>query len=1145
MKRPLYLLLTILSLNVLSVSAQKYPHTLLWRISGRNGEKPSYLYGTMHLTDERLFNLGDSLYAAIKQSDGFATELDPDDLSAFVIEEVKKEIVDAQSIHDLLSDKDYKVYAPRLAKKLKKSPDKITTQDILLEKNKWMQDSYRTGKMKTFLDIYLYDIARRQGKWTGGIEDMDDQRGLIRDIVDKSDIEDVLADDSVTTSREAERMIAFYTSQDLEGIDSFSNQNRTDPVMLRRNKKMSARIDSLSSIRSMVFAVGAAHLPGEQGLIELLRKKGFRVDPVFSDKHIQASQYKVQEIPIVWNPVTDENGLYQASMPGKPGNIQLYGVLNMKMYIDFFNGTGYFTTAVRSAMNIHGTDSMINAMASNLFPSKSRDVSTPITLNGSKGRMYSLNDKEGVKKGMILVKDGVIYVAMGTSMKADSQQMNLLDRFLAGFKVLDIIKKDPSFNLFSDSVLAFRIEVPGKPQPYNLPKSKDREGWDSKMYMSVDNQEGVYYLFGANSVKPGKYIDNDSTFLVELKNKAQKNLSLLSSDTSFFSNDNRIVEFSGKMKAADAWMTARYIARGNRWYGLAAIYPTAADSVKIVRFLQSFALLNYPSQNWQYAKSPDTLISSWTPAPIRTLKKDSSDDASIDSIYNSFDSSRSNTYSILTSHLNPYYWISSDSAFWAERVARHFSKTDSVIYKKPISNGDAKGWEWVKLKKNSTLYERQRLLLDGDELYSLYVSTPRKEIFSDNTNRFFEEFRFQKPPAKMSYTTPKAELLMTALFSDDSARAATAFEYLDNAPFEKSDLPLLHRSFFKRTSFKGYWLNSSQINDAITERILLLKDGSSFTFAAEKYRTVPDSGSDLKNNLLRIMAAFPDSAHFAQMATLLSVSPPRDLLSYYFLRRLQDTMELTARVMPKLLPLLSDSLVGPSIINLSASLLDSGRLSLGDIIPYQANLLHYAGRRAKVLAKEPGDYSNDLALINLLGRLNNPKSNAALNKFLSAKENYLRIKAIEALLGNKQLVDPSVYLRLAKDKGSRITLYKALLKVEKASQFPAEYRTQKRFAESKIYDQASEDEEPSSLVFLKTKSAVINRGKKMFYFYKVQVDDDGSYYLACAGPYDTDPLKLNVTNSSAMIDYEEEFSAEQMEEQMNKLIRKFSEEEKK
>ena len=69
---------------VKNLAAQKtlYPNSLLWRISGKGLTRPSYLYGTMHLQDRRLFQFSDSLYYFLEHTDGYAMEIDPDELFA-------------------------------------------------------------------------------------------------------------------------------------------------------------------------------------------------------------------------------------------------------------------------------------------------------------------------------------------------------------------------------------------------------------------------------------------------------------------------------------------------------------------------------------------------------------------------------------------------------------------------------------------------------------------------------------------------------------------------------------------------------------------------------------------------------------------------------------------------------------------------------------------------------------------------------------------------------------------------------------------------------------------------------------------------------------------------------------------------------
>jgi uncharacterized protein YbaP (TraB family) len=222
--------------------AQKPASTLLWKISGNGLEKPSYLYGTMHLTDERIFNLGDSVYAAIEKTDGFAIELDPENFTAIIIDEAKRSLKQSKLLKEMLNDKTFKRYGKALAKKLNKDENEITTADVIREKNKWVEESLRTGKMQTFLDAYLFDIARRLGKWTGGIEDISDQSGAIDYLFDETDVQQLAADDNTSgyDALPAEQLIKIYIAGDLHAIDSLSGLSDSafnDALLVKRNKK--------------------------------------------------------------------------------------------------------------------------------------------------------------------------------------------------------------------------------------------------------------------------------------------------------------------------------------------------------------------------------------------------------------------------------------------------------------------------------------------------------------------------------------------------------------------------------------------------------------------------------------------------------------------------------------------------------------------------------------------------------------------------------------------------------------------------------------------------------------------------------------------------------------------------------------------
>src|SRR5688500_10742390 len=118
MKRLLYPLCTALAVTLLfSAAAQKpsYPNTLLWRISGKGLSKPSYLFGTMHLADRRLFHFSDSLYHYLEKADGYAMEVDPEEIMSALMETLSAPDTSSY-LHTGMDKKDFKKVAADLEK---------------------------------------------------------------------------------------------------------------------------------------------------------------------------------------------------------------------------------------------------------------------------------------------------------------------------------------------------------------------------------------------------------------------------------------------------------------------------------------------------------------------------------------------------------------------------------------------------------------------------------------------------------------------------------------------------------------------------------------------------------------------------------------------------------------------------------------------------------------------------------------------------------------------------------------------------------------------------------------------------------------------------------------------------------------------
>ncbi|MGN6495590.1 MAG: TraB/GumN family protein [Agriterribacter sp.] len=1114
-------------------------NTLLWKISGNGLMKPSYLFGTIHLTDDRIFNIGDSLYRAIETSDGLAVEADPEEISAYFIDEVRKQLNDSRKIKEMLSEKKFKQHSKALSKKFNKPADEITSRDILKEKNRWVTESYRNGKMTTFLDAYLFDIARRQGKWTGGIEDIADQKGLPDDIVDESDVEWVAADNESKSKETVEAMIQLYINSDLNGIERFSNFSDSayrDALLTRRNIKMARRMDSLSSIRSMVFAVGAAHLPGKSGIIQLLTDKGFTVEPVFYSKKIKAADYKVKEQNIPWFNIEDTKGLYTVKMPGKAGDVNMFGVVDMKMYFDIFSSTGYFASAMNTPYGARGIDSISNLMAKSMFDVENFKASKKITINGIEGRELELDNGDGFRRGYILAKGSTIYLAYGHAIKRNIETEGTIAKFLGSFKVFDNPQKNARFLTFTDSALAYSVDLPGKPQPADkLVESFGDRTIKSNMKICIDEQSGTYLFFGVNEAKPGHYLENDSVLFANIKSTVEAKTTKKTIDTTYIKNNNRILEYAGIMQESGLMMKTYYELRGNRWYALVAIYNSSMEPASVQRFFQSFKISEYPEITWKASTTGNGELSSWTPSDW-TLYDDSTSTGKSDeaTMYTSFDRSRSDSYSVVENTLGKYYWFNEDSLFWKAVVNINTGYNDTLLSKKEVMNGSLKGMELLTQQKGSNNVQRKRIILAGNKLYNIVTVLPLQQIRSENVNRFFDDFRINSTPDEPRFVfRSKAKMLLEDLASTDSATHSAAVEGLSEASFTKQDLPLLHNALLATYTDDGSSYRST--HELITNSINSIGDSTSAQFAFDRYAAANASG---KKFMLEIISHYPTKQNYLRLQQLLT-SNPTVQPTYSFTDNLIENDSVTATIIEKLLPLMADSNLSGSMIRVFNNLHDSGLVLLDKIKPYLNNLLELGERRYQELKKDPDSYGyGNMDLLKLLGKVNAPATNALLRKWIGLPQFYLANKCVELLLHNKQPVTTSEIYKLAEDRSYRIEIYNTLKEAKKHNIFPKKYLTQKHFAESLVFNFASDDASPSEVAFYSSESSLFGGKKETFYFFKVgyEGDEGKTFYLAIAGPFNTAPTNFDTENAYANILFDKEFDPSEIAAQKKELI---------
>lgn len=261
--------------------------SLLWEISGKNLKQSSYLFGTMHVQDESVFHMEHIAKAYIDSCEAFAMEVLLDEVNPVVMQQHL--LMKNTNMKDLLSEEEYAQVDAFMKEKLgqglllfsKMKPFFLASQLMQLDMSK---------EKELHMDIDFLQYARKQGKIVFGVEQFEDQIRAVDKISLKDQAQMLLriVSDTVSDNSSMDKLKAAYILQDIELLyeitvsDTSMPSNFIDAFLIHRNKEMTKTIIKTAKKHSSFYAVGAAHLGGPDGIIALLRKKGYTVRPVIS-----------------------------------------------------------------------------------------------------------------------------------------------------------------------------------------------------------------------------------------------------------------------------------------------------------------------------------------------------------------------------------------------------------------------------------------------------------------------------------------------------------------------------------------------------------------------------------------------------------------------------------------------------------------------------------------------------------------------------------------------------------------------------------------------------------------------------------------------------------------------------------------------
>jgi len=265
---------------------QKSDKSLLWRISGKGLKRASYLMGTIHVICKEDYIWTDSMQKAMEQTDRVCFEMDMDDPSLQMKVAAGLLMSDGKTLEDFYTPEQYQ----RLSSFLQ---DSLGIPVMFLNKMKPVALSAMVATKVVSCAVpesyegRITELAHKQKKEITGLETPEEQIAVFDKINTDSAAVALLdaIDHTDSMKTEFDNLLSAYKAQDLPAmykliIQSPDMKADLDDFLFKRNKNWVPDIVKMIQKESVFIAVGAGHLWGDEGVINLLRKAGYTVEPV-------------------------------------------------------------------------------------------------------------------------------------------------------------------------------------------------------------------------------------------------------------------------------------------------------------------------------------------------------------------------------------------------------------------------------------------------------------------------------------------------------------------------------------------------------------------------------------------------------------------------------------------------------------------------------------------------------------------------------------------------------------------------------------------------------------------------------------------------------------------------------------------------
>lgn len=420
-------LFLLIGLPLMAVSQTKTYPSLLWKISGKGLTKPSYLYGTMHVSNRVAYHLSDQFFEALKSVEVVGLETNPGEW----LQNMEK-YGDLEQISNVEMNRSlYRFYEDAFQFN---TPDKKLYGNLLsydaeiinglLFRNTMNKENFQEN---TYIDLFIYQAASKLNKQVISLEDfgVSEIKARLAAVPDKKQSDE---EKNYRNYKDfysiGEKIEDAYRKGDLSMLDSLTqmsdSKNMIKFLLEDRNVFFVNTMDSVLKQKTIFAGVGAAHLAGKNGVIEMLRRKGYTLEPVMpkiskkADDEREAFDHQFKPVKFIKQSSADS--VISINTPGRLFTLAKTSLITYQLCADMINGNFFTITTFKTfgALQKMNDDLILKKIDSLLFeniPGKITSKEKLTTPNGIKGFDIATKTKKGdSQRYHIYAHNDVLYI---------------------------------------------------------------------------------------------------------------------------------------------------------------------------------------------------------------------------------------------------------------------------------------------------------------------------------------------------------------------------------------------------------------------------------------------------------------------------------------------------------------------------------------------------------------------------------------------------------------------------------------------------------------------------------------------------------------------------------------------------------------